>query len=379
MKRNKLLFSLIGVYLLLGFSSCSNDDKSVFGDDFDIPKLTDANTIQFTVDATGEWKLLQIIGGGGRMAVDWGDGRLQKIENTDANPVVHYKYGNSKTYRVRIWAEELAFCSVGGEMPPVSDLHLGYLPNMTDLNLNSFLATPELDLSTSCPNVKTINIGNWTDLERIDVSRCLKLQDIDVYTHPKLTLLKLGQLPALRSLKCYFNDALSFLSFKGATNLSDVQCGSNPKLSVIEVDDYLKITSLNISGCAFQSLDFVRHLSLLTGLACDDNQLTMLDVSANSSLRYLSCSDNEDLIRLKIPEQDSSNPILQILDCRFCSLDKDELNTIFNTLTVVPIRYPGYPSDYRITFNGNPGAEPDLCDQKILEDKGWNIEVKPRI
>ena len=214
MKRNKLLFSLIGVYLLLGFSSCSNDDKSVFGDDFDIPKLTDANTIQFTVDATGEWKLLQIIGGGGRMAVDWGDGRLQKIENTDANPVVHYKYGNSKTYRVRIWAEELAFCSVGGEMPPVSDLHLGYLPNMTDLNLNSFLATPELDLSTSCPNVKTINIGNWADLERIDVSRCLKLQDIDVYTHPKLTLLKLGQLPALRSLKCYFNDALSFLSFK---------------------------------------------------------------------------------------------------------------------------------------------------------------------
>ena len=96
MKRNKLLFSLIGVYLLLGFSSCSNDDKSVFGDDFDIPKLTDANTIQFTVDATGERKMLQIIGGGGRMAVDWGDGRLQKIENTDANPVVHYKYGNSK-------------------------------------------------------------------------------------------------------------------------------------------------------------------------------------------------------------------------------------------------------------------------------------------
>ncbi|WP_153882635.1 hypothetical protein [Bacteroides xylanisolvens] len=29
MKRNKLLFSLIGISLLLGFSSCSNDDKYV--------------------------------------------------------------------------------------------------------------------------------------------------------------------------------------------------------------------------------------------------------------------------------------------------------------------------------------------------------------
>ena len=39
MKQKKLLFYLIGLCLLLGLSSCSDseDDKSVFGDDFDIP------------------------------------------------------------------------------------------------------------------------------------------------------------------------------------------------------------------------------------------------------------------------------------------------------------------------------------------------------
>lgn len=63
MKQKKLLFSLIGVCLLLGFSSCSSEDKSVFGDDFEIPELTDANTIQFTVDASGEWKVIEMNAG----------------------------------------------------------------------------------------------------------------------------------------------------------------------------------------------------------------------------------------------------------------------------------------------------------------------------
>lgn len=192
MKQKKLLFYLIGLCLLLGLSSCSDseDDKSVFGDDFDIPQLTDANTIQFTVDATGERELLQLIGGGGRMAIEWGDGRLQKVENADANLMIYYKYRNRKVYRIRIWAEELDFCSIGIKMPPVSELHLGYLPKMKELKLYNFSATPELDLSTSCPNVESINIAYWADLERIELSQCLKLKNIEIYDNPKLTLPK---------------------------------------------------------------------------------------------------------------------------------------------------------------------------------------------
>ena len=43
MKQSKLLLGLIGICLLFGFSSCEGEDKSVFGDDFEIPELTDAN------------------------------------------------------------------------------------------------------------------------------------------------------------------------------------------------------------------------------------------------------------------------------------------------------------------------------------------------
>ena len=39
MKQSKLLLGLIGICLLFGFSSCEGEDKSVFGDDFEIPEL----------------------------------------------------------------------------------------------------------------------------------------------------------------------------------------------------------------------------------------------------------------------------------------------------------------------------------------------------
>ena len=43
----------------------------MIGDDFEIPKLTDENTIEFTVDVLGEWTQLEVFGGGGRMAIEW--------------------------------------------------------------------------------------------------------------------------------------------------------------------------------------------------------------------------------------------------------------------------------------------------------------------
>ena len=48
MKFNKLLSGLVGICLFFGFTSCV-EDKRIFGDDIEIPELTDDNTVQFTV------------------------------------------------------------------------------------------------------------------------------------------------------------------------------------------------------------------------------------------------------------------------------------------------------------------------------------------
>ena len=117
-----------------------------------------------------------------------------KIENPGATGPVNYKYGNRKSYQVRIWAEELDFLSVSGLLLPTTNLRMGYLPRIRSLNLNSFSGTTELDLSSSCPNVEDLNIGNWSDLERLDINQCkatgksgyLHQSPIDIFEYCKL-------------------------------------------------------------------------------------------------------------------------------------------------------------------------------------------------
>lgn len=371
MKQEKLLLSLIGMCLFLGMTSCTEEDKSVFGDNFEIPELTDANTIQFTVDMTSDWKLLQVIGGGGRMAIEWGDGRLQKVVADDIQTIT-YKYGNRKTYQVRVWAEELDFCNIGIVLVPASNLRLGYLPKMKDLSINSFSATSELDLSSSCPNVETINIGNCADLERIDLSQCRELQKVAIYSHPKLIALKFGRSTELTDLYCYGNDILPSLCLKGLTNLRQVNCGNNTQLSTIEMDSKMAVNGLNIGGCAFQTLDFLSCLPLLHGLNCNSNRLTELDISTNGLLESLNCGNNKSLTHLQISEPHTVNSLLQVLNCSFCHLDKDELNTIFHALTISHKPNQDDSDNFGIAFNNNPGTSE--CDRKIVEDKGWSVK-----
>lgn len=370
MKQSKLLLGLIGTCLLFGFSSCEGEDKSVFGDDFEIPELTDANTIRFTVDVTGEWKTLQIIGGGGRMAVEWGDGRLQKVANADRQTIT-YKYGNQRTYQVRIWAEDLDFCSLGSDQASVSELCLGYLPKMKYLSINSFANTPEVNLGVSCPNIESVNIGNCADLERINFDGCTKLQFIDVYTHPKLTSLKLENHPKLACLRCRYNDELISLSLKNMPSLTQLGCNSNPQLTTIELDDEMVINELIIDECSFRSMEFLKKLPLLSILECNYNQIEELDLSNHLSLFAFSCNNNKKLTHLQIPKETKT---LMRASFYSCNLDADAINVVFDALSVVPQSNPAHPK-CTIAYYDNPGMS--SCNNDVPVDKGWDVVSEP--
>lgn len=367
MKQKELLFGLLGLCLLLGLISCSDEDRSVFGDDFEIPELTDNNTIQFTVDATGEWKQLQIVAGGGKMAIEWGDGRLQKIANPGDNPIM-YKYGNSRVYQVRIWAEEIDICNVEALLIPTSNFRLGYFPKMKTLLLSSLMNTSKIDLSSSCPNVEVVSIGNCPDLELLDIDKCPNLKGLQFYTLPKLSSLKLGEHPVLEGLSCT-GCSLQSLSLKGLPSLNYIFCYDNPQLSTLEFDDGLALSTLRISGCAFRSLDFLSQLPLLTELSCGSNQLTELDLSQQPLLYTLDCSNNRQLESVLIPE----NNQLRGLECNSCNLDENALNSIFDKLIKIPADNPGYGKLYFISYYKNPGE--NLCNKELI--KGWAISKAP--
>ena len=156
MKRKSLLFVWSYVFILSTiFISCKDTDNSVFGDDFDFPALTDANTIRFTVNVTGDWRQLNIVADGGRMVIDWGNGRMQKVEDPSSMAGgVTYRYGNKGSYNVRIWAEELQLIDISGLLISISDLHLGNMPGIIKLvkgldcrfNLIRFHQIPDIPL-----------------------------------------------------------------------------------------------------------------------------------------------------------------------------------------------------------------------------------------
>lgn len=369
MTLNVRLFHWMVLCLVLGFASCSPADLSVFGDDFDVPELTDENTIQFTIDVkAGEWKQFQLVAGGGRMAIEWGDGRLQKIANPENDNSICYQYGNSRTYHVRIWAEELEFCNIESLLIPTSNLRMGYLPKMKTLLLNSLVNTSMIDLSSSCPNLELVSIGNCLDLESLDIEGCARLKDIQIYTLPRLSSLKLGHHPDLEGISCMGNDQIKSLSLKGLPSLNYLLCYNNPLLSALEFDNDSKLSTLRIDDCAFRTVDFLSQLPQLTQFSCSSNQLTELNLS-NQYLYHLNCSDNSQLTSLEIPEINN----LQMLECYSCKLDKNVLNSIFSRLHRFHVSDPSYGKAFYISYYNNPGEK--YCDKDLLQ--GWRVGRNP--
>lgn len=359
MKLRQLL-KLMSICLCFGCISCG-EDRSVFGDNFDFPEMTDENTIQFTVEVLSGWRELNIEGGGGRMAIDWGDGRLQKIENPDEEHIV-YKYGNCRKYRVRIWAEELEYCSVGTDRLPVSRLHLGNLPRMRSLYLNKFQETAELDISAACPNLKELGIYGLSDLSTLDIKECRNLKRLRIYSSPKLASLEIGEKPVLEEFYC-LTTALTALSLKGAAALKHVDCSNNPNLSSLEFDDDVSIGALLIDHCNFDKIDFLEKL-MITEFSCSYNKLKTLHMPGVFSVAYLNCNNNQ-LSHLSIED----TWILTRLDCHSNCLEAEALNELFESLPQV--RSSDY-MQYVLSFYDNPGT--NTCREEIPFGKGWTFE-----
>ena len=70
------------------------------------------------------------------------------------------------------------------------------------------------------------------------------------------------------------------------------------------------LTDLNVDHREITSIGELFYFTNLESLSCDNNNLTVLDVSKNPTLRHLSCFNN-DLTALDV----SKNPALQHLDC----------------------------------------------------------------
>lgn len=125
--------------------------------------------------------------------------------------------------------------------------------------------------------------------------------------------------------------------------ITGMDCNSN-QLTSLDVSKNTKMTFLNCSENQLTSLD-VSTNTTLTSLSCHNNQLTSLDVSRNTALRWLYCYNN--------------------------LLDADALDYLFGTLNSI------YGEKF-IYIGGNgpnyDGSGTYNCDKSIAEDKGWIVK-----
>ena len=107
----------------------------------------------------------------------------------------------------------------------------------------------------------------------------------------------------------------------------------------------------------------------LTSHNVNNNYLSLINVSKNPLLQWLSLSANKlnylDLIY---------NQQLVVIDCRNNNFDAQGLNNLFHTLHANPPNITPRRCRIRktILIGGNPGTR--YCERRIARQKGWVVE-----
>lgn len=408
----KILYLVVISLLINGFTSCNNDDEfNKRSTNFDVPELTVANTIQFTVTTKAN-DYAYVILKGGKIAVEWGDGEITKDVNPEKGESWQMEfthvYKKAGEYRVKIWSDEVSFINVSSLLKNYEQLHIGNCPELKEAVLNSFSKDKTVNLN-GCTNLETLNLGNWEQLESVPLDKCSELNDIMIYTNPQLKSLDLSKNSKLRTLQCQDS---GIEELKLPANIVNVNCQGN-NLKSIDFENYKELrefncsrnenlTSLNLTGCEkldiigfsntqIESFDFSKFPGLtmvdcsnskMTGvdvskcknlgnLHCRNLSLTSLDITNNTTLSVLDCGNN-DLSVLDV----SKNTYFRYLYVNDNRFEKEQLEAIFNALPkfnpASGKSTPPAPQPSEMKIFNNPGTS--TCDTKIITNKGWVIK-----
>ena len=132
--------------------------------------------------------------------------------------------------------------------------------------------------------------------------------------------LSAAEIGAVTDIRCRWRCIASLKGIEYFTSLQTLDCYSN-QLTSLDLSANTALTTLN---CGNNWLSFLNVTSntALTNLDCYNNELTSLELSANTALTSLDCSKNQ-LTSLDL----SANMALTALDCRNNQLDSLDLSS----------------------------------------------------
>ena len=191
----------------------------------------------------------------------------------------------------------------------LTSLDVTVCPNLRSLYFESNEAISSIDLS-NCPHLEGIAFG-YTSITSIDLGVCPELNFIWCYG-AKIGYLDVSIFPNLSSLYCG-NCGLTSLDLSNNSKLTNLDCSDND-LPDLDLSGLTRLWSLYCSNCGLTELDLrsftklhylgcsyndfsasgldVSNCRELTDLMCYSCQLNELDLSSNLSLRWLDCFSN---------------------------------------------------------------------------------------
>ena len=181
-------------------------------------------------------------------------------------------------------------------------------PRFENVELLGSDALQKLDVS-GCENLVNLDCGYNSELTELNVAGCQKLE-ILFCIDSCLTSLDLSDCPSLVEVNCT-NNALRSIDLSGCPNLEKLVMHRNffeeldfsavPNLKILAVANtpqlqldlspLTELEELHCNNCGLQELNFSNNRNLQV-LQCSENELTELDVSGLANLRVLNCYNN---------------------------------------------------------------------------------------
>ena len=326
------------------------------------------------------------------LKTEWDNNWSCSGENNNVNVVVAGTsdvVGNNITIRNAELSEALQ--AILGTDKVTIDSNTGY----GIMKEEDVLAVTQLDFGYDKYKITSLSgIEHFTNLTSIecrstglticDFSKNTKLTNVNVQNNA-LTSLDFSDCPELRTLICSYMESLTSLNLTGCTKLANIQAQTTglttldipnpeamynllvPTLSSVDLNIFTNLTSLGVMNFNLTNLDFIPDSmkSRLTGLLCDGNELTTLDLSQYPNLTCLSCGNNR-LTTLDV----SVVPNMVELSC-----DGNHMTALdITSLTSLKILTCGYQT-MNDPEGGNITLELTLTGaQKTLWDTNWSVD-----
>jgi Leucine-rich repeat (LRR) protein len=212
-------------------------------------------------------------------------------------------------------------------------------------------------------NLTELNLYYNNSLTSIDISQNTSLTSLHVYVNG-LTSLDVSNNTALVELRCERNPIMS-LDVSALVNLEMLTCGNNG-LSSLDVSNNLNLDHLEFGSTpAYGNVNQITSLdvsanTLLTILHASQNSLTTLDLSNNSMLDYLNVSFN-DLSNLNVSHLSN----LQWLYCEGNNLSSLDLS---NNLLLTKALFGRNPITGTYDFSGHTSLNGFTCNETLITE-----------